>query len=513
MGNQPISQVPPLPGLKREYLSESQELIWPAIILLTAIILRFYDLGEESLWRDEVFSIQDAVSGKGLPPQNLIRPLYYILLRGWMFLGDSDTWLRSLSVIFGIVVVILTYQFGKSLFNYRVARVAASLMAVSPLAINHSQEVRMYMLSVGLGIGGSLALYFATISPKPNKAAYLYWGVLRLLAILSTPVNLLMLVADIVLLLVQQTFVKTSFRYLRYVLLAICLLSFPTLVTVFRVLPAFLGERSGSNTPGLRALIGALTQFTVWPTEIELTHLGSIFGHIINVYALITLGLLAIALIYGRRNSPLWLTASWAFIPVLLMLGLAQFSSGVWYGEGTIRYILMSMPYVMVLMAVGFVRLWDHLRPAALVVATVYAIAISLALANYYTVQQRPDWRGIAQAIETQASSNDAIVMVLGTSRRALQYYYSGELPIYQEIQDGSTNDLATFEQGLDDLPDEYNNLFLVVRYKDYKYGIGLEQREMFIEVLENSFIVNYEQDFGLRMYLLKVEHKANQES
>ncbi|PWZ67890.1 glycosyltransferase family 39 protein, partial [Staphylococcus pseudintermedius] len=88
---------------------------------------------------DELFSIRDA---KELRLNVNIRPLYYILLRVWMQFGTSDAWLRGLSVLFGLGSVFLTYQLGRRLAGEKTGLLAALLLALSPLFINHAQEVR-----------------------------------------------------------------------------------------------------------------------------------------------------------------------------------------------------------------------------------------------------------------------------------------------------------------------------------------------------------------------------------
>ena len=68
---------------------QRQHWILLAGIMLVATGLRFYQLGTESIWIDEQFSILDAESlDLGT------RPLYYALLHVWMKFGSSDAWLR-----------------------------------------------------------------------------------------------------------------------------------------------------------------------------------------------------------------------------------------------------------------------------------------------------------------------------------------------------------------------------------------------------------------------------------
>ncbi|MEM9809136.1 MAG: hypothetical protein AAF959_28105, partial [Cyanobacteria bacterium P01_D01_bin.56] len=66
-----------------------------ALILSLASIVFFYRIDGEGLWLDELTSIRDAEELPGKLMSSLVRPLYYILLLGWMQFGNSDAWLRS----------------------------------------------------------------------------------------------------------------------------------------------------------------------------------------------------------------------------------------------------------------------------------------------------------------------------------------------------------------------------------------------------------------------------------
>lgn len=63
------------------------------LIIILGTLLRLYQIGTESIWIDEQFSIRDAEQLKLKP-----RLFYSLFLRFWMFFGDSDGWLRLSSV-------------------------------------------------------------------------------------------------------------------------------------------------------------------------------------------------------------------------------------------------------------------------------------------------------------------------------------------------------------------------------------------------------------------------------
>ncbi|MBV9482542.1 MAG: hypothetical protein JO249_17580, partial [Acidobacteria bacterium] len=79
---------------------------WLLVLLLTAVaaLLRFHFLGQKSVWIDEGVTIEMARLGW----YNFLRILwrheanmafYTVLLRFWLPFGDSEAWIRTLSVV------------------------------------------------------------------------------------------------------------------------------------------------------------------------------------------------------------------------------------------------------------------------------------------------------------------------------------------------------------------------------------------------------------------------------
>ena len=86
-------------------------------------------------------------------------PLYFLLLRAWTLTVGADPWsLRLLSVICGALAIWGVFALGRHLFGWRAATAASALLAVSPLHIYYSREVRPYALLIALAIASMLAL-------------------------------------------------------------------------------------------------------------------------------------------------------------------------------------------------------------------------------------------------------------------------------------------------------------------------------------------------------------------
>jgi mannosyltransferase len=143
------------------------------LISLVAFGLRLYDLDGLSFWYDEGFSARVATfANVQLWANDIHPPLYYALLTVWRLVSDEDSWLRLLSVIFGVGTIPVVYGLGKALFNNRVGLWAATFLAVLAIHIQYSQEIRMYSLMVFLFACAFFGLIVAIRHNHPKG-----WGI------------------------------------------------------------------------------------------------------------------------------------------------------------------------------------------------------------------------------------------------------------------------------------------------------------------------------------------------
>ena len=135
----------------------------PLLILTTTAVggfLRFYRLGSKGLWLDEAFSIWMGQQPLAEMLQWLVRidqhpPLYYMLLRGWLGLGDAAGTVRALSALCSTLTIPIVFLLGRRLAGRWAGMLAALLLAVSPFHVHFAQETRMYAL---LALSASLAV-------------------------------------------------------------------------------------------------------------------------------------------------------------------------------------------------------------------------------------------------------------------------------------------------------------------------------------------------------------------
>ncbi|HKA56094.1 MAG TPA: glycosyltransferase family 39 protein [Candidatus Binatia bacterium] len=136
-----------------------------AAFVVLGVLLRVYDLAGESLWRDEVWSIDFARLDiphllDRLRSSDVHPPLYYLLLHYWLILwGESEFATRMLSVLFGSLAIIWSYLVAARLFNPTAGVLTALLVTASAFQVYYAREARGYSLVAFLTL---LSYFFFT---------------------------------------------------------------------------------------------------------------------------------------------------------------------------------------------------------------------------------------------------------------------------------------------------------------------------------------------------------------
>lgn len=471
--------------------------IW--FILVLATVLYLYQLGTESLAGDEFFSIRDAktIFNSGLR----VRPVYYLLLHVWMQFSTSDAWLRGLSVLFSLGGVILIYLLSRRLAGEITGLVSALIFTLSPHLIYNAQEVRMYMVSIFWGLAGGLLLTYAL--EKPTKGWLCSWIICRLLALLTYPLNLFLLLPDIVV-------IGWKFRNQRPILLKfatwlllLALLWLPFAYSLYNATPIFMSEWIDIvDKPTLKDAAFFVRIFTIrwWQLETPTTVLAKLGKLYVWMYTLMLFGLLTITLWSKKRPARLWWAAAWWILPLGAIFFLSQGSKSLWVD----RYILFTSPYMMIVLAAGFAQLWQNQRQrlVALIVALVYLVAAIGGLRYYYTVEERTNWRDAVALITAKEQPGDRVSVYAGWD--GVSYYYHGNATI-EEIPPEALSvkqklDRPTVERALADLTPLESRLWLVYRHRADK-----ERHPLVREVVKDKFdILQHKQFKDIDLFLIQ---------
>lgn len=147
------------------------------LIILLGITLRLYKLTEKSLWFDELgeyyASTQSFSQMLSIIQIHLSPPLDYIILFLTLKITPhTDFFIRLPSLVWGVLSIPVIYLLSKKLTkNNGISLLSSFFLAISPLAIQYSQEARMYAFFLFLTI---ISFYFLIQIEKANLHYYLW---------------------------------------------------------------------------------------------------------------------------------------------------------------------------------------------------------------------------------------------------------------------------------------------------------------------------------------------------
>ena len=419
------------------------------LILLLAAALRFCCLDAQSLWNDEGTSVavaqRDPVTIARNAAADIHPPLYYWSLSGWVRMhGTSETAVRSLSALLGVVLVALTYALGWQVAGRWLGFFAAFLGAISPFQVYYSQEARMYILVAVLAAGAVLAL-----------VRYVRGG--------SRPVL-------VVLILLEAAGIYTHYSFVLIIVVlnlgylfqprsgasrrqhwawaisqgTVALLYLPWLPTALRQVATW---PSPAQATGLAPALASTWRWLVYGPTIETSQviIALLVGGVITAYGAVSLG---IGWLGRSRPEGRWLAGLlllWLGLPVVLMLALGL------YRDAYLKFMLVTAPAVCLLLACGLLsplrsaqgdredasrssRLAIYsLRIAQVLAGLIIVLGSAVSLGNYYgdLAYARDNYRGLAAYIEAVGQPGDAILLNAPGQQEVFGYYYDGDLPVF----------------------------------------------------------------------------------
>jgi len=402
------------------------------VIVMGALLLRLYRIGEQELWLDETFSFYMATwpheVGKLLTRTNS-PPLYYLLLRGWVAVaGASEAALRLPSALAGMLFVAAVIWVGREIFDARIGLWSGGVAAVAPMHIYYSQEARAYALLTLL-----LILTHGLLWRALQRNTWSRWtlvAVATLLALYTHYYAILGLLPGALLVWIWWEHVPWQ-RYLGAMLVGV-LLFLPWIVWAFVLTThqdglKWMGEM-WQRTPPLLAI----------PRSLEVLALGAQAGllpiklkRLLGLTLLLLLGLwvavpwgdgrLGLA---GLRQRKAWLALLLAF--PLGVLWLVSFYRAA-YVVG--RHDLIAFPAYSLLLGLALCKLQRVHKAGPLlaaIVALLLAIPIGTKLSRYYGSPSKGEGRLTAEVLHAGVEDEDVVVFT--GSRGFLILYYLGRL-------------------------------------------------------------------------------------
>ncbi len=420
---------------------ERREWVVLASILAVAAAARFYRIGAQSFWIDELLSLDASVATEGVSfweklLYNVHGPLHAVVIHALRGISLSEGILRAPSAVAGTLSVLLLYRWLVMLGRRDVALHGALFFALSPFNLYYSQELRFYALMVMFALITLIAYERFLENPSYRRGALL--GLAAAAATLSHFSALFLAAGLFVHLLVTG---RLRGRHLASGCLAALILLVLVSPWLYREIVYLRGIRvvQISELPADERLRGDLT-LNVWsyPYALYAFSVGYSFGpslrelHEVNSGVQLLgahwLEMVVVGMLFG------WLTVAglWRarkrgelslFLSVLLStLALTTVAAAFNIKVFNIRYMMASFPLYTALIAYG---LPSGGFPRFLLVSAACAVMI-VSSWNYHSnpAYAREDIRGAVSVIGDEESGVDLLLCI--NSRAVIEHYYRG---------------------------------------------------------------------------------------
>ncbi len=220
---------------------------WILCILIGGIALsfNFYRLGTQSLWFDEILSVERARQPLSVLIQIIFATqsnmaFYYVFMHYWLgftaLLGwhPTEIVVRAPSAVFAAACAVMIFLLGRRFLGMVAGLVAAALYVLNDLQLAYTQDTRSYALQLLLICFAWYALFTIMTTESRQKRWWLCFAIAMLVAIYSQLFSFLILAAQVTtfggLWLMPgpwRTFVRQQFRNALITLVSIFVLAAP----------------------------------------------------------------------------------------------------------------------------------------------------------------------------------------------------------------------------------------------------------------------------------------------
>jgi mannosyltransferase len=364
-----------------------------AVATIAAFWLRLGTITAESLWWDEVVTLQQTRGSFGdliaLTAADNYPPLHNILVQlSLRLFGETEFGLRLPSAILGALTVPLCYWTGAQLGSRTGGMIAAVLLTVAGFHIWYSQEARAYALLAfaATAYAGSVLWvareqrWPAAIAGVLSGAALLYshpYGAFTFAAIAAVMFVLLWLRRQ-----------EWALGPLRFALLQVVagLTFVPWALVLLNRARAI--EAAGFWIPEITAFrtFYYLLQLLTGPVMIMAVISGCVF-----------------LLLRPRSVTQIAFLGVWAFGPLAAGIVLSLLTQPLLVQ----RYLIGSLPALLLIAGIGFSKLTGHFRTVGFAVLALAAVTTYIG----FWPPARTDFRAIAPVLQGKMEADDCLVM------------------------------------------------------------------------------------------------------
>ena len=412
-------------------MSKKSNRILFIFVIVAAIIMRVSLINSREIQYDDAFSI--LLSGRSLSEivsgtaADTMPPFYYFILHFWMKVSSELWYLRNLSVIFSIGIIVFIYLVVNYLFDQKSALWAAFFTAISPLQIYHAQDIRMYSLLAFCQLG--YIYFFLRLINQSQKLGDCIGFILFGAASLYTH-NLaifIFIIPDIIVM------IRKNWRFL-YRLFIAQLVSIALFSPWLIMIPGQLNKVQKAfwtPEPGIVEIIQSLlVTFSTLPMPVVWMGL--------CLFLVVLLSVILVKEIFSdRKNEKMVPLVLFSFLPPFLMFIVSYVMRPVFVTRGFIT----STVVLYGLLAYILEQNWHKIIGKTIPVLFIACSIISLPFQYTYKSFPRSPYRDLVNYLTETAISNEIIVHDNKLSFFPCRYYSKDINQVFLRDEPGSSND------------------------------------------------------------------------
>jgi len=415
-------------------------------LVVVSLLLRVYRIGDQSLWVDELLTLDVSSPKEGLHIWSYLKfnihgPLHSLVVYLFQLVSTNDAWLRLPSALAGVGAVLYFYFWIRSWLGHRVAQFAAVILALHPLHLYYSQELRNYSIFLFFAMAG--CFYFERMIRDGKTVDRAGYAAAITFAALSNFTAAYLFIAQTAIFFLRKGISRRSLARWAAISLVILALLSPWVYRIYTfidvsdlVTPVMPGQLD--NTERLRgettiapevlpyAFYTYSVGFSLGPSTRELHHDSSL-GYVFRKYSPF---IAWVAVLFGgvflfgvwrviRGAAPSRDLFLYLLVPLVLTLLLNWQNAKAF----NVRYVLVGLPAYICFLAIG-VDSVNRRRRLALMVAVL--ITLLAACGNYYFNPKyaREDVKGAVRYVEARIARGECIVAPTVTG--VVDHYYGG---------------------------------------------------------------------------------------
>lgn len=387
-------------------------LVTAGLALITTLVGVRRLLWHVSFWRDEAATAQIIDRPWGDFTELLLRGEanmgpYYVAAKFWSLFDSSDDWLRTFSIVGGVVAVVLLHRAVCSWAGGTVAVVASAIMIVNPAFRAELTDARGYSWSIALTIAAAALAW--RMARRPDGTPWVAVGLGAVTGI-GVATNLVAVAVPVTVVAVLLVYERSTRLWRRVAVAAV------SAVVCFAPFAPAYAAKNGQQVDWIEPISVAVVRQELFR---------NLLGGVVRFsFVLVGTAIAVAVLVAGggqvRRRNPMIVACAAA--AVVLPAGLVVVS--VVKPLFIYRYMVPMVPMLAVTAAFGLTWAARRLRVQTAAAAVGLVVVAALLLApNPLTATTDEDLRSIATEMEAEIEPGDIVLFHSTRVRGALGHY------------------------------------------------------------------------------------------